>query len=244
MNKEMVQAICRAVQETVSMLRDHQWQASVLTSNDHLLIDADLLADDWLRCRLLQLVDCAYVSEESTGDFVPSMWVVDPLDGTANYIAQDAPWAVSVALVNNWRVVAGVVCVWPRGGLHTMATTEEYSVSDRVDLSGGRLATDWTKRPHDRDVCALLSKLRQRSSYPRITGCCSAALVSVATGKLDAFVHFAPQPFDFAAGAAIVEATGGVVTDTKGQPWSVHSKSVVATNGLVHDAMLALLKEI
>jgi myo-inositol-1(or 4)-monophosphatase len=63
----------------------------------------------------------------------------------------------------------------------------------------------------------------------------------VATGKIEGYVHPGPTPFDIAAGCLIVEACGGRVTDMEGKPWTAFSKSIVATNGLIHEGVLQLL---
>jgi len=78
--------------------------------------------------------------------------------------------------------------------------------------------------------------------YPQIRLCSTASLMAVATGKICAYVHPHPAPEDFAAGALIVEKAGGKVTDLQGKPWDIFSKSIVASNGILHEEILNGIK--
>jgi myo-inositol-1(or 4)-monophosphatase len=125
---------------------------------------------------------------------------------------------------------------------YTAQDSRRYlNVSNNNQLATSRVGTDWTKRDSDNDVVQLLQMLRQRTRYPVINGCCSYSLLQVARGRLDGYVHLGPELFDFAAGAMIVEEVGGKVTDALGKRWGIHSESIVATNGCIHDELLEVI---
>ena len=113
-------------------------------------------------------------------------------------------------------------------------------VSAHQELKTSQVWTDWTKGDNRR-VIAIMDKLKDRTRYPQLRLCCTASMLWVATGKIEGYVHDAPESFDFAAASLIVERQGGMVTDIEGRPWTPFSKSIVATNGLIHNDLLSIL---
>ena len=229
--------------QAVIALREFQSKAKSIDSPKDLLTNADLMADEIIKNGLLALdAVYVYISEEHDNEVQkPLAWIVDPLDGTANYLAGSDAWAVSIARVDNGKVVDGVVCT---GDGKEYTTHDKYHhVSRHLEFKTSRIGTDWTKRESDRDVIELLRGLRFYTRYPLIAGCISKTLIDVAVGRLDGCIHMAPQVYDFAAAAAIVDQASGKVTDVNGSPWSIRSESIVATNGLIHDELLELIQK-
>jgi len=199
----------------------------------------DLLADCVCGANLAP-TGLPYISEESHGpmnEWPGDFWLVDPLDGTLNYLLHNPFWSVSIAEVRGGKVVAGQVYC---------PCSEEF-FSGESEPSGSPVDTtiwmDWGNQ-YDAALLSMIQGARDRGYRVMIRGCCSLALAFVAMDRIRAFFHPSPQPWDFAAGAWLVEHFGGIVTDFEGNPWSLESKSIVATaRELSHAATLDLLQK-
>lgn len=100
----------------------------------------------------------------------------------------------------------------------------------------------WMEAPKDREFAGkLLQKLWNNTERAQLRACCVASMIALAEGKIDGYFFPTPQPFDIAAAALIVEKAGGKVTEWDGSPWNAFSKSIVASNGVIHDELLKLI---
>jgi myo-inositol-1(or 4)-monophosphatase len=181
-------------------------------------------------------------------------WIIDPIDGTINFV-HGVPWfAVSLALARAGRLEVGVV-YRPAG--------EELFVAERgagavlIEPSGmaRRLVPSATTRleealigvglpahPKRARANPLLTGFADQSREIRVMGSAALHLADVAAGRLDAFVEPALSAWDIAAGVLLVHEAGGRVTDFTGQPLSgVTGADVVASNGRLHDAVLGVI---
>lgn len=173
-------------------------------------------------------------------------WIVDPLDGTTNFLHGIPFFAVSIGLVEAGRPVLGVVHAPAlrrtfHGAPGSGAFDDErpLSVSVTPDLSEALLATGFGYRldrvpDHNLDNLATVARIARGV---RRLGSAALDLAFVAAGHLDGFWELHLSPWDVAAGAAIVTAAGGVVTDAEGGDDWLHGRSIVATNGLLHEAL-------
>lgn len=177
-------------------------------------------------------------------------WIVDPIDGTGNYVAGSRLWATSVATVVDGEAVAAATLMPAYG--------DEYALGpERVTRSGGPVSPSEREDPATFTVsplgvprggrerfAALCDVLLERTGDLRRLGCAQAALAMVASGELDAVVATRSlDPWDTVAGAAMVERAGGVVTDAQGDPWHPHADGLVASNGRAHDALVAAARD-
>lgn len=200
-----------------------------------------------------------FVGEESGAsgaDPSAPAWVVDPLDGTANFVRGFPHWAVSIARTSGGvEGPADVAVVWDplKGDLFTAARGEgafrngkRLAVPPRPGLTGAALATGFPFR-QQRRIDTYLHAFREvflRVQSLRRAGSAALDLAYVAAGVFDGFFEFGLSPWDTAAGALLVEESGGVVTDFDGGGgWRVRG-NVVAASPLVHAELLALMKEI
>lgn len=178
-------------------------------------------------------------------------WVIDPLDGTTNFAHGLPTFAVSIALEDAGQPVAGVIYDPMRnelfraikGGGATL-NGEPIHVS-RVDhLNSSVLVTGFAHTLEQRRLqglawCGLLERVRAL----RQTGSAALNLCYVAAGRLEGYWERGIQPWDVSAGAILVAEAGGRVTDRQGGPFNAHDRVVVATNGLVHQDLLAILAD-
>ncbi len=152
-------------------------------------------------------------------------WIVDPLDGTANFIAGFPFWCVSIAVREGAQIVGGVI--WDplreelysaeRGG-GAFRNGVRLSVSPRPGLDGAFVATGFPFRSRDRiDLyLALFKAVFLKARGIRRAGSAALDLANVAAGVFDGFFEFQLSPWDIAAGAILIEEAGGTVTDFDG----------------------------
>ncbi len=180
-------------------------------------------------------------------------WLIDPVDGTANF-AHGIPWfAISIALEERGTVQSGVVAVPPLGeffvgergrGAYLIvgnAAPARLAVSGVHDLGRALLATGLPPEPTRSRHIASIPPLLVRSLEVRIMGAAAGHLAYVAAGRLDAFWEPNLNPWDVAAGILLVEEAGGRVTDLAGRPLRAIGGDVLATNGALHAAMMELV---
>ena len=178
-------------------------------------------------------------------------WVIDPLDGTTNY-AHGIPWfCVSIALEIDQTVRVGVIYHPMMEQLFTVVkgegaylNGERLSVSHRAPLRQSLLATGFPyDRSTDRDNnFENFFRFQMAARAVRRFGAAALDLAYVATGRLDGFWESKLHPWDVAAGALLVEEAGGTVTGYAGEPYDIRNHRIVASNGRIHDEMLAILE--
>jgi myo-inositol-1(or 4)-monophosphatase len=177
-------------------------------------------------------------------------WIVDPLDGTTNYASGIPIFAVSIALEVEGRVILGLVhdptrdesFVAERGSGATL-DGQPLRVSTTATLDESVLSTGfaYTIR-EDRDTnLAEHDALSLRCRGVRSIGSAALSLAYVAAGRLDGFWELRLGPWDVAAGALLVEEAGGRVTDLEGKPVNLDAPAPVASNGLIHGEIQAVL---
>ena len=183
-------------------------------------------------------------------------WVVDPLDGTTNFIHGFAPYAVSIALIRGGEILVGVVyeiCAdecfyaWQGGGAWVDVRGEREEVrSERLHVGTSAIsdALLCLQLPYNSDaykpvITRLLNHFYGNVGSIRMIGSAAIALCYVACGRLDAYAERYIGQWDFMAGALIVMEAGGRMTNYDGDACFMDGDSVVATNGVVHEDLLA-----
>ena len=227
------------------------------------------------------LPDAGFITEEGTtkmedGSAISSQtsdltWVVDPLDGTTNFIHGFAPYAVSIALCKGREIVVGVVyeivsdeCfyAWKGGGAwmdvrgkkdDEFATPHsDYGQRRRERLHVGTsvindallcLQLPYNSEAYKPVITRLLNHFYGHVGSIRMIGSAAIALCYVAAGRLDAYAERYIGQWDYMAGALIVMEAGGCVTNYDGEDYFMEGDSVIATNGVVHQDLLSVISE-
>ena len=179
-------------------------------------------------------------------------WYVDPLDGTTNFAHGFPVFCVSLAVEHRGQRVAGVVYDPTRDEMFTAElgsgarlNGETIRVSATSRLSDCLLATGFpSQKRHKNPNIHFYHQITLKTHGVRRAGSAALDLCCVACGRFDGFWEFNLNPWDTAAGVLIVEEAGGRVTDFSGGPFQLASRETVASNGLVHDALLAEFKAI
>lgn len=219
-----------------------------------LVTEADLAAEKLL----LDIVSRnfprdAILSEEAGrhGAESPRTWLIDPLDGTTNYAHGFPFFAVSIALEVENEGVLGIVynpCMHEffeaAKGKGALLNGEPLRVSEIGGFQDSLLATGFPYDVHKRpeQVMNLFEGMLVRAQGIRRLGSAALDLCCVAAGRLDGFWEQDLKPWDTAAGEIIVREAGGRVTTFAGEPYTPHLESVLASNGLIHDDMLEVVK--
>ena len=196
-------------------------------------------------------------SEKSIAD-TPLCWVVDPLDGTTNFIHQYAPYAVSIALLQGKEILIGVVyeiCAdecfyaWKGGGAYLEVKSGEVK-SEKLNVSSQQIqdALICLQLPYNSEaykpvIKQLIDRLYGNVGSIRACGSAAMALCQVAAGRLDGYAEQYIGQWDYMAGSLIVMEAGGMVTDYDGSTDFTQGNSVVATNGVIQQDILKVIGE-
>jgi len=195
------------------------------------------------------------LTEESPfeGKGSPWKWIIDPLDGTTNYLHGYPCFCVSIGLEVEGEVELGVVYVPPlrelfhaEKGKGAFLNGERMSVS-RVDrLIRSLLCTGFPYDVHEHADFYLryFRQFMTRSFAIRRPGSAAIDLSYLAAGRFDGFWEFKLHAWDVAAASLLITEAGGKVTDLRGQPFNIYSEVILASNGLVHEEMIQTIQEV
>lgn len=192
------------------------------------------------------LPESGFIAEEGTNDKRGDVynWIIDPIDGTTNFIHNAPPFCISVALQENGVTVIGVVyeihydeCFYSYKGGKVFLNEKEVTVSKREKLADSMLATGFPYSVFDRidDFLQTLVYFFKHSHGVRRLGSAAADLAYVACGRYEGFYEYNLKPWDVAAGAFLVEQAGGKVTDFSGGDDYLFGKEIIAGNNLMFD---------
>lgn len=179
------------------------------------------------------------------------LWIVDPLDGTTNFSFHFPAFAVSVAVAHKGEVVFGAVYLPLPDEMFTAAKGGGAHLNGKmvkVSKFGPERAFHTFchgGRPADvKKATRYYSYLKPRDYDIRQLGAASLELAYVACGRTDSIFIPGAKPWDVAAGTLLVSEAGGKVTDADGREWSLKSRDMIATNGLVHDDVLKTIDKV
>jgi len=190
-------------------------------------------------------------SFESKGS--PWKWIIDPLDGTTNYFHSFPFFCVSIGLEVEGEVRLGVVYnpildelfYAERGkGAYLNGNRIFVSRTDRLDRSFVCTGFPYDVQQHVDFYLRYFRQFIARSFAIRRPGSGALDISYLAAGRFDGFWELNLYAWDVAAGSLMITEAGGKVTDFKGQPYSIYSGEILASNGLIHQEMLQVIKEI
>lgn len=189
-----------------------------------------------------------FLTEEGTVSYAEGKytWIIDPLDGTTNYVHGDTPYSVSIALMKDKQAVLGVVYDPVADELFSAAEKGKATlngnpikVSSHNTLTNGYIGFGIPYSLDARGEKILQNAIEQfRHCSFRIKGSAAAEICYVACGRSDAYFHSGLSPWDVAAGTFILECAGGKNTDFSGGNGYIFNKELVASNGQIHPEIL------
>lgn len=202
----------------------------------------------------LLLPEAGFIAEEGTSTKKGEHynWIIDPLDGTTNFIHGIPCFAISIALMKDEKLVMGVIyeinldeCFYAWEGSKAYLNEKEISVSCNPTLSASLIATGFPYYDYHRmdEYMELFKYFMKNTRGLRRLGSAATDLAYVACGRFEGFYEYSLQPWDVAAGAFIVQQAGGKVSDFKGGEDYVFGKEIVAGNAVCFDEFLQAVKK-
>jgi myo-inositol-1(or 4)-monophosphatase len=177
-------------------------------------------------------------------------WIIDPLDGTTNYAHGYPCFGVSIAVERDGKIQIGIIynpmldeMFAAEHGQGATLNDRTIRVSEIEDLNSAMLCTGFPYDVRERpDFARHFTNFTMRAQAVRRDGSAALDLANVACGRFDGFWEDGLNPWDIAAGVLLIEEAGGLVTDFKSAPLDIYTPKVLASNGLVHEAMMRVLE--
>lgn len=177
------------------------------------------------------------------------LWVIDPLDGTTHFTRGTPLFSVCLALSFKKEIILSVVynpflneLYTAQKGKGAYLNDQRINVSNISLLDKAVLRFGWGHGEQDADLMITnLQKLVHLVRTVRNYGSCESEIAFVSNGRIDGLMDIGSKPWDYAAGSLLVLEAGGKVTDIQGQEFNLESKSIVATNGLIHDELISII---
>ncbi|MBN1198071.1 MAG: inositol monophosphatase [Bacteroidales bacterium] len=256
--QKLTLSVCRLCEETGQFLRQ---EAGRLTREDiREKSDANFVTyvDEQSEMRLIEglmklVPESGFIAEESPDLLTSDLtWIIDPLDGTTNFIHNFPVYSISIALRKDNKIILGVVfeagqreMYYTWQDTHAWMNGKVISVSPTASLNDSLFATGFPYCDYSRldEYLDFFKFLMQQTRGVRRLGSAAADLAWVACGRLDGFYEYGLSPWDVAAGSLLVKNAGGKVCDFKGEENFLFGKEIIATNGLVHQKFLEHLND-
>jgi myo-inositol-1(or 4)-monophosphatase len=255
------QPVCQQVQEiarkTGSFIRDEREKVSAkdveLKSVASLVTYVDKTAEEQIVEALKKLIpDSGFITEEGTASHADEKykWVIDPLDGTTNYIHGIAPHSVSIALMENEELVVGVVYeIGQNEMFYAWKDSPAYlngkviRVSSATKLPDTLIGTGFPYYAFERvdDYNNAMKELMQHTRGLRRFGSAAVDLAYVACGRFDGFFEHALHAWDVAAGVLILRQAGGKVSDFNGGENWLYGGEMVAASQSIFDSFYSII---
>lgn len=252
-------ALLKAIREVGAYLREQFYQFSrseteYKTARDPVSY-VDRHSEELLRERCARLLpEAGFILEESGGtDHERELvWVIDPLDGTKNFVHGIPLFGISVALLHHQKPIVGVVYAvpqdeifWAVRGAGAYLEKVPLHVSTANDPDKLLVVTGFMYRDPERAerYFYALNEVMRRFGGLRRLGSAALDLAYVAAGRLDVFFEMDLNPWDVAAGSLLVEEAGGRVTDFAGGDTYLFGNSILAGGTWAHEAVLTVLRE-
>jgi len=252
----LLDATIAAARAAGEIIREHWQQPRTVHHKGRidLITKTDAAVEAHLKkCLDKLLPGVGFMGEESAHSLIPEgdCWIVDPLDGTTNFVHGIPFAAVSIALWREGTARLGVVnipmldeCFYAERGQGAYCNGRSLQVSSIVRCEQSLISTGF---PYDVDVqkdriLRWLGAVLPQCQGVRRCGAASADLAYVAAGRYEAFYETGLKPWDMAAGWLLVEEAGGRVTNILGEPLCF-GDAILASNGHVHQELVDLLKE-
>lgn len=262
-NKLLKSAIEFAKEAGKLILENTTQRNSIKQKLNHadLVTEVDQMSEALLRDRIKTMYpDHWILSEEANGQANPFEiikqkksgigWVIDPIDGTTNFIHRIPHFAVSIGIVQDGVLIAGVVynplttdLFYAAKGEGAFYNETPIQVSNEREIEEAVLATGYPSKEWkvNSTVVKQIDALTGKCRSIRLLGASSLDLCFVAKGLLSGFWHDELNPWDTAAGLLILREAGGKVSTRCGQQFNLEDRSMVASNGFIHDTFLKLL---
>lgn len=253
--KDILPVCIEAAEEAGVFLKEHFGRIeSIEHKADHsIATNLDHEAEQLIIARIHQsFPHHGILAEESGfgGNLGEYVWVIDPLDGTHNFVRGIDLFGVSIGVSRNDEFIAGVIYLPFQQELYigekgngAYKNGKRIHVSEHRQLSEATVSFDSNIRRDPQNKLKILGELSSKVFNLRMLGASVRVLSYIADGKVDATVEIGDRAWDFAAGSCIVREAGGKATDLRGEPLTYRSVGYIISNGWVHDAVQGIVGE-
>lgn len=216
----------------------------------------DKMSEERLVAQLSALLpEAGFITEEKTTRQYATeeyCWVIDPLDGTTNFIHDMAPYCVSIALRNSEEILIGVVyevcrdeCYWAYKGGGAYLNGVPIHVTDIATMDCAQILLGF---PYDSQrfrpiILKAIAQMYGTVGAERLLGSAAAELCYVAAGRAEGRIEGLLGPWDVAAGCLILAEAGGLTTDFSGGDTYLNGHEVLASNGRIHEQLMKVIRE-
>jgi len=237
-------------------------EITTLTQNDvkekgihNLVTRVDKLAEKKIVVSLSKFIpESGFIAEEGTSNKVGEIynWIVDPLDGTTNYIHGVPLYSISIALKKNDELVLGVIyepnldeCFYTWKGAPSFLNGKEIQVSSIQQIDRSLFATGFPYQDYSKldNFMRFFVYLMRNSRGVRRLGSAAVDLAYVACGRYDGFYEYGLNSWDIAAGILLVQNAGGKVFDFSGKQNYLFGEEIVAVNHHISKTFLELIEQ-
>jgi myo-inositol-1(or 4)-monophosphatase len=244
------QEICfdamEVVKQAAAYVREQHENRNLLVVEEkgkhNFVTEVDRKAEQILVSGLSQVLpEAGFIAEEGTSTLRGETyhWVIDPLDGTTNFIHGVFPFAISVGLATENEVVIGIVYefgldesfyAWKGGGAWLNGKAIQVSRVDSVGQALIATGFPYTNFTYLKEFMLSMDHFMKHSNGLRRLGSAATDIAYVACGRYDAFYEYGLHPWDIAAGMLLVQEAGGKVSDFKGQTFPLHQETFISSN--------------
>ncbi|MFH1788141.1 MAG: inositol monophosphatase [Candidatus Altiarchaeota archaeon] len=217
----------------------------------HLVSEADVKAEEIILSRIRDEFPEHSILSEEAGETCRDCeleWIVDPLDGTHNYLYGIPLYGVSIAVLEGDKPIVGVIHLPETGetysakdGEGSYLNSKKIKVSDREPKDAMIMFESLIYKKPEKKL-DVLARLARSVFSTRMFGVATTSFAWLASGRTDGYIIDDAKIWDVTAGAILVSEAGGCSTDFYGTPWNKYSKNIVASNSTVHEALLKTLK--
>lgn len=257
--EQLCNAVCNIARQAGTFIREERksFNSNAVEHKgmNDLVSYVDKTAEQLIVDKLNPLInDAGFITEENTLSIVGKryQWIIDPLDGTTNFVHGLPPYCVSIGLTDNGKLCLGVIyeitldeCfyAWKKGG--AWMNEKPIFVSEKNALKDALLATGfpYTNFSRMKPYMEVFDYCMKNTHGLRRLGSAAVDLAYVACGRLEGFYEYGLNAWDVAAGAFIVEEAGGKVADFKGGDDFLFGKEIITTNPGIYEEFLSVVKE-
>ncbi len=251
--EKLTSGVLKATEEAAAFLRTQSMKVSAadvtVKSANNFVTYVDRQSEEMLINRLGALLPgSGFIAEESLPAGNQELaWIIDPLDGTTNYIHGIPLYCISIGLLEQNRLILGVVyevnrkeCFYTWKNAPSFLNGSQIRVSAQTSVQDSLFATGFPFYDYKwlDEYITLFKHLMQFSRGVRRLGSAAADLAWAACGRFDGFYEYGLSPWDVAGGALLVQNAGGTVTDFSGGENFIFGKEIIATNPLIHRELL------
>jgi myo-inositol-1(or 4)-monophosphatase len=259
--KELIKEVNRICKEVGRFIQLEQTRLSLQNieekGRNNFVTYVDKAAETLIIGELHSLIpDAVFLAEENTKteqkEEFSHRWIIDPIDGTTNFIHGVPCYSISIALEQQGEIVAGTVydvvnkeCFWSVKGDKAYINETPIKVSNRAKLEDALLVTGFPYRHGEAldQWMELFKHFIKNTHGVRRLGSAALDLAWVAAGRFESFYEYGLSPWDVAAGAFIVKQAGGEVTDFSGGDSYLFGHQLISSNKILHAELMSVINE-